>query len=50
MKRAKQKQLSAPRNPLIAALMFKKSGAHGKRAKALRREQKIQLRQTSHEE
>ena len=50
MKRAKQQLLKAPRNPFVAAVLFKKSGAHGKSEKALRREQKIQLRQTAHEE
>jgi hypothetical protein len=38
MKRAKQRQLKAPRNPLVAEVLFRKSGAHGKTAKALRRE------------
>lgn len=37
MKRAKQKQLSPPRNPLVALVLFKKSGVHGKSEKALRR-------------
>lgn len=40
MKRAKR-QLRAPRNPLVAAVLFKKSGAHGKTTKALRREDKM---------
>ena len=50
MKRAKQQLLKAPRNPLVAAVLFKKSGVHGKSEKALRRTQKIQLRQKTHEE
>jgi len=41
MKRAKQKQLKAPRNPLVAIVLFKKSGAHTKTEKALRREAKV---------
>jgi hypothetical protein len=40
MKRAKQ-QLRAPRNPLVAVVLFKKYGAHGKTIKALRREDKV---------
>jgi len=42
MKRAKQLPQRAPRNPLVAAVKFRKAGAHGKSEKALRREQKIQ--------
>jgi hypothetical protein len=41
MKRAKQKHAGPPRNPLVALVLFKKSGAHGKTEKALRREAKI---------
>lgn len=41
MKRAKQKQLKAPRNPLVVVVLFKKSGAHVKTEKALRREAKM---------
>jgi hypothetical protein len=41
MKRAKQKQLKAPRNPLVAIVLFKKSGVHTKTEKALRREAKV---------
>ncbi len=41
MKRAKQKTVSPPRNPLVALVLFKKSGAHSKTEKALRREAKI---------
>ncbi len=41
MKRAKQKRLKAPRNPLVAVVLFKKSGAHIKTEKALRREAKM---------
>jgi hypothetical protein len=36
MKRAKQ-QLCAPLNPLVAVVLFNKSGALGKTIKALRR-------------
>ena len=49
MKRAKQKRLLAPRNPLVALVLFKKSGAHSKTEKALRREAKITtLRKLNH--
>lgn len=41
MKRAKQKKVSPPRNPLVALVLFKKSGVHGKSEKALRRAAKI---------
>jgi len=41
MKRAKQKSVSPPRNPLVALVLFKKSGAHSKTEKALRRAAKI---------
>ncbi len=41
MKRAKQRKVSPPRNPLVALVLFKKSGVHGKSEKALRREAKI---------
>ncbi|MEQ1590483.1 MAG: hypothetical protein ABL902_09040 [Gallionella sp.] len=41
MKRAKQKQLKAPHNPLIAVVLFRKSGVHTKTEKALRREAKM---------
>ena len=41
MKRAKQKQLKSPRNPMVAVVLFKKSGAHIKTEKALRREAKV---------
>ena len=41
MKRAKQKRLNPPRNPLVALVLFKKSGAHTKTEKALRREAKV---------
>ena len=44
MKRAKQRKVSPPRNPLVALVLFKKSGAHGKTGKALRREAKIATR------
>ena len=41
MKRAKQKRVSPPRNPLVPLVLFKKSGVHGKSEKALRREARI---------
>jgi hypothetical protein len=41
VKRAKQKQLKPPRNPLVAVVLFKKSGAHVKTEKALRRKAKM---------
>jgi hypothetical protein len=41
MKRAKQKTVAPPRNPLVALVLFKKSGAHSKTEKALRRAEKI---------
>ncbi len=51
MKRAKQKLVSPPRNPLVALLLFKKSGAHSKTEKALRREAKIATqRKLQHED
>lgn len=52
MKRAKQKRVRPPRNPLVAVLLFKKSGAHGKSEKALRREAKVttQRKPLHHEE
>jgi hypothetical protein len=43
MKRAKQRQVSPPRNPLVALVLFKKSGVHGKSEKALRREAKMAI-------
>jgi hypothetical protein len=39
MKRAKK--LAPPRNPLVALVVFKKSGVHGKSSKALRRAEKV---------
>jgi hypothetical protein len=51
MKRAKQKRVSPPRNPLVALVLFKKSGAHSKTEKALRREAKVAtLRKLHHGE
>ncbi len=41
MKRAKQKRPSPPRNPLVTVVLFKKSGAHVKSEKALRRKAKV---------
>jgi len=33
-----------PRNPLVAVVLFKKAGAHGKTEKAKRREEKMKVR------
>lgn len=41
MKRAKKLPKLAPRNPLVAAVKFRKAGAHGKTEKAARRQQKM---------
>ena len=43
MKRAKKLPHPAPRNPLVAAAKFRKAGAHGKGAKALRRNEKMEV-------
>ncbi|NNM80972.1 MAG: hypothetical protein HKM01_11090 [Gallionella sp.] len=48
MKRAKQKRVSIPRNPLVALVLFKKSGAHSKTEKALRREAHVAIRKKAH--
>lgn len=42
MKRAKKSIKHVPRNPLVAAVKFRKAGAHGKSSKALRRKEKMQ--------
>jgi len=44
MKRAKKLPNPAPRNPLVALVKFKKSGAHGKTEKALRHEARIKTK------
>ncbi|MDP4030213.1 MAG: hypothetical protein Q8P42_14755 [Gallionella sp.] len=44
MKRAKKLPNRAPRNPLVVAAKFRKAGVHGKSAKALRREEKMNLK------
>ena len=44
MKRAKKLPCHAPRNPLVAAVKFRKAGAHGKSEKALRSEEKMKVR------
>ncbi len=44
MKQAKQKRLTPPRNPLVALVLFKKSGVHTKTEKALRREAKTAIK------
>ena len=46
MKR-KIKLLKAPRNPMVARILFKKSGPHGKTEKATRRQQKIDDRKNN---
>lgn len=51
MKRAKQKRLGPPRNPLVALVLFKKSGVHAKTHKALRRKAKVNVQlKLDHEE
>jgi hypothetical protein len=50
MKRAKKLPNFAPRNPLVAAALFKKAGAHGKNKKALRRKEKMDLKKLSSSE
>lgn len=42
-----KKSKLAPRNPLIGALLFKKSGAHQKTNKALRRREKQMTQKTA---
>ena len=37
----KTRKLVAPRNPFVAAAMFKKAGTHAKTHKALRRQEKV---------
>ena len=44
MKRAKKLPSLAPRNPLVAEVLFRKAGAHGKSEKAKRREEKMKLK------
>ena len=44
MKRAKKLPNPAPRNPLVAEVLFRKAGVHGKSEKALRREEKMKLK------
>jgi hypothetical protein len=44
MKRAKKLPSPAPRNPLVAEVLFRKAGAHGKSEKAKRREEKMKLK------
>lgn len=34
----------APRNPLVAEVLFRKAGAHGRSEKAKRREEKMKLK------
>ena len=44
----KRKPKLAPRNPLVAASLFKKAGAHDKPHKAQRRADKVALRGVAH--
>lgn len=44
MKRAKKLPNPAPRNPLVAAVLFRKAGAHDKSEKAKRRKEKMKLK------
>lgn len=37
----KARKRSAPRNPFVAATLFKKAGTHAKSNKALRRQEKV---------
>lgn len=37
----KARKRSAPRNPFVAAALFKKAGTHAKSNKALRRQEKV---------
>jgi len=46
MKNAIQRKLFAPRNSLIALMLFKKSGAHGKSVKAQRRKKKVEAQRS----
>lgn len=43
----KRKQKAAPRerNQFVAAALFRKAGAHGKTTKAIRRKEKMELRE-----
>lgn len=45
----KRKQMAAPRerNQFVAAALFRKAGAHCKTNKALRRKQKVEMRECS---
>lgn len=43
-----RKPTLAPRNPLVAASMFKKAGAHTKSHKAIRRADKVSLGVVAH--
>lgn len=49
MKRAKKLPNPAPRNPLVVEVKFRKAGAHGKSEKALRREEKMNLKKLAAE-
>lgn len=42
-----KKSKLAPRNPLVAAGLFRQAGAHGKSTKAKRAQQKRELRRES---
>ena len=43
MKRAQRFPKLAPRNPLVAEVLFRKAGVHGKSKKALRRLEKMEM-------
>lgn len=42
-----KKSKLAPRNPLVSALLFKKSGAHQKTNKAIRKREKQMVNKTA---
>ena len=44
----KNRKTIAPRNPYVAAAKFRKSGLHGKSAKAIRLGDKIEVRRVAH--
>ena len=43
----KNRKILAPRNPFVAAAKFKKAGVHRKASKAIRRQEKVNLRNLS---
>jgi hypothetical protein len=44
----KQKKISAPRNPYVAAAHMRKAGPHQKTNKAIRRKETVKLMRDSH--